>query len=71
MTDHVLSDADIVVYLSIVDLEDEPDKVWQNCGTSCLSLDGRRSLTGLRTDDWQASGMSASTLGMCWYPLAA
>lgn len=54
MTDHVLGDADIVIYLAIVDLEYEPNKVWKNRGASRLSLDGRHSLTRLRTHDWQA-----------------
>lgn len=54
MTDHILSDSDIVVDLAVVDLENQADKVGQNGGTACLRLDRRGTLAGLWADDGQA-----------------
>lgn len=54
MTDHILSDSDIVVDLAVVDLEDQADKVGQDGGTACLCLDRRGTLAGLGSNDGQS-----------------
>jgi hypothetical protein len=54
VTDHILSDSDIVVDLAVVDLEDQADKVGQDGGTACLCLDRRGTLAGLGSNDGQS-----------------
>lgn len=47
MSNHILSDADIVIYLAIVYLEDEINEIWQYCGAPRLGFDRWHPYTGL------------------------
>lgn len=53
MSDHVLGDLDIVVYLAVVDLEDHSNKVWQDCCTPRLGPYRPDLFTGLCSRDWK------------------
>ena len=58
VSDHILRYPDVVVDFSIVDLEDEADKVWQDCRTARLCLNRRSSFACFRADDRKASSVS-------------
>lgn len=55
MSNHILSDADIVIYLAIVYLEDEIDEIWQYCGAPRLGFDRWDPSTGLGSSYRQTS----------------
>ena len=66
---HILGDSDIVVDLAVVDLENEADKVRQNCCAACLGLDWRCSLAWFwshdrKAEDGQKDSIEAVVAGM-------
>lgn len=56
MSDHVLRDDDIVVYLPVMHLELQTDEIGQYCCGACLCLDRCRFLPRDRADDWKSDG---------------
>jgi hypothetical protein len=62
MPDHLFSNSHIVVDLPIVNLEFEPNKIWQDRSAAGLRLDGWSPLTWCRTNDWKSVGKVESSV---------
>ena len=63
MPHHLLRDSNIIIYLPVVHLELEPDKIGQDRGAARLRFDWGCTLAGFRGDDWEAVGRNQLMVG--------
>lgn len=63
VSNHILRDSHIMVYLAVVHLEDKAYEIGKYSGCSCLGLDWRYSLARLWPNNWKSENVSNGTMG--------